>query len=377
MKPGWIILSIGALAAAFAVGRLSAPPAAEEAFELASFRRAVEDPDWLSRTHGLTRFLRGLSPQNLPAALEALEPQLAWLTTDELRLFMLAWSRFDPQAAFDRAMHWPPQYRRNGAGAALYAWAFRDPQAALEAMKNANVPEFDEFLEARLIAGWTHGEHIDTAISYIALLPQNPQRFAYVGTLAWELSKRGPEAVMNWADEAPAVLPRYRAAAFLKAASTLAPIDAPATARWLAGHMNQDYADGALRVVARSWAATDPLAAMEWLSALPAGAQRTGSIANAFRVWHDRSPERAESWLRDATPSNALDPAVRVMVGRSRHSSPRKAIDWAKAIADPARRAGVLAGLERGSAADSVDEQSWLDEEQAEPGDEDASTPTP
>lgn len=355
MKWAWTLASLAALALAFAAGRATAPLTESDLARVESFRRGLEDPDWLTRTHRLSSFLQSLSPENLPEALEALEPHLPWLSTDELRLFMFAWARFDPAGALEYALAWPPQVRRIGAGAAVYAWGFRDPGAARAALEEVQAPELAEFLEGRLVAGWTHGPHVDSAVAYIATLPEGPRRFGHVGTLAWELSKRGTDAVMRWAEESPTVLPRYRAAVFLKAASTLAPLDPPGTARWLAGHIDADYADGALRVVTRSWAASDPPAAMAWLETLPAGTRRTGLVTNAFRVWHDRTPEAAEKWLRNATPARALDPAVRVMVGRTRQTSPRRAIPWAMAIEDAERRERVVAALERLASGAEVD----------------------
>jgi hypothetical protein len=91
-------------------------------------------------------------------------------------------------------------------------------------------------------------------------------------------------------------------------------------------------------------------------------------------VWHDRAPHEAEQWLRRATPAAALDPAVRVMVGRSKQSSTKRAIAWARALDDAERRKSVIAALEKlsdvpaGKAGPgAAEDESWweLDEEPA------------
>ncbi len=322
-----------ALALGFWLGRATAPLPESELASVASFRRSLEDPDWLTRSYRFSAFLVGLNPENLPDALEALEPQLPWLLTDEFRVFMLAWSRFDPRGAFEHAQAWPPQIRRNAGATAMYAWGFRNPLEAVRELSTVEDAEMQAFWAARLLAGWAHGEFRDSASDYIAALPESPTRLAYLATLAWEISKEGPEAVMRWAEGVPDNPLRFKQAVFLKATSTLAGIDAPLTARWLRGHLDRDYADDALLVVAGGWATSDPPAAMSWLTGLPTGKKRAAAVKTGFRVWLNRSPEDAERWLRSASPAPAVDPAVRFMLERTRDEKPEVSREWAARLA--------------------------------------------
>jgi hypothetical protein len=322
-----------ALALSFWLGRATAPVPESELARLASFRRSLEDPDWLTRSHRFSSYLVGLNPENLPDTLEALEPHLPWLLTDEFRVFMLAWSRFDPRGAFEQARSWPPRIRRNAGAAAMYAWGFRNPLEALRELSTVENAELQEFWAARLLAGWAHGEYRDTASEYIAKLPDGSTRLTFLATLAWEVSKEGPEAVIRWAEGVPDDPPHFKQAVFLKAASTLAGIDAPATARWLQGHLDRDYVDNALRSVARSWATSDAPAAMSWLIGLPADKKRDAAVKTGYGAWFSRSPTEAEAWLRSASPAPAVDPAVRFMVERTRKKNPELSREWAARIA--------------------------------------------
>lgn len=362
-KPTAAVLGIAALALGFGLGRATAPRSDAELSTLASFHGALGEPDWLARTYRMSAFLQGLSPENLPAALDALEPQLPWLVTDELRLFMLAWSRFDPPAALERALGWPQQFRRNGSGAAVYAWAFRDPEAALRALDSVEDAELREFMEGRLVAGWVHGLHKQSADDYIATLPEGPRRLRYLGLLAWELSKQGPAAVISWAEQVPDSDPRYKADVFLQTSSALSDIDPSTTSAWLQPHLGRPYAADALGVLARSWALQDPNAAMAWATRLPPG-DREGAVGGAFSAWLDQSPADAERWLRSATPASTLDPAVRVLVRRKRQQSPAEALDWALTIADPAQRRGLLGDVGRAwLRRDPAAARAWLERE--------------
>ena len=333
MKWTAVIFVALALALSFWLGRATAPVVESELASVASFRRSLEDPDWLTRTYRFSSFLVGLNPENLPDALEALEPHLRWLLTDEFRMFMLAWSRFDPRGAFEHARSWPLQIRRNAGSAAMYAWGFRNPLEAVRELSSVEDTEFQAFLAARMLAGWAHGEYRDSASEYIASLPDSTVRRRYLTTLVWEISKEGSEALMRWAEDVPDDLPRVKRDIFLEATGTLAGVDAPSTARWLRGHLDRDYADDALAILASIWVTSDAPTAMSWLTQLPAGKQRKAAVRAGFRVWFNRSPADAERWLRSASPAPAVDSAVRFMVERTRDEKPEVARKWAARIA--------------------------------------------
>lgn len=345
MHPRHLLTAILALLAGLALGRAFPPAAPRGAADTSVFRASLEEDDWLDRTWAQSVFLQGLTPENLPEALAALEPQLPWLATDELRLFMLAWSRFDAAGALDYALSQPAPYRRNLSGAAIYAWAFREPVAARAALQRVEDDELHDFMQGRLVAGWVRAGDSEGVGEYLTSLPQGPRRLRFLSMLAWELSTRGPEAVEAWAEAAPAAFPRYKAAVFLKATSRLASIDPAGTARWVSEYLDRPYADGVLRAVARSWAMRDPRAAMHWLAALPAGLKREASVSNAFRVWLDRDADAAERWLRAEVPSASLDAGVSVMVGRHRDSSREQALVWALRLDERALREQVLTNI--------------------------------
>ena len=307
MRGAAIGVVVLALAAGFGLGRWTAPRSDWELSTLASFRWALDDPDWLVRTYRMSAYLQDLTPEQLPDALALVEANLPWLTTDEIRLFMFAWTRLDPAGALEHALGWPQPFNRNGAGAALYAWAFRDPRAALAAFGPLDDgSRLSEFLQGRLVAGWAHGPHKESASDYIATLPEGSRRLSYVAMLAWELSKQGPDAVIRWAEAVPDADADYKSAVFFKAAGTLAGIDPPGTAKWVGRHAERSYADGALLAVARSWVASDGAAAMTWLAELPAGEQRERLRADAGRAWLRREPVAARVWLESGGADAAL-----------------------------------------------------------------------
>jgi hypothetical protein len=341
------VLALLGLALGFGLGRFTAPGPPADLADLDSFRRGIAERDWLNRSFRMSGFLLNLGPENLPGAVEALDAHREWLNTDDLRLFMLAWCRFDPEGALSYGLSWPKHLRRNSAGAAIYAWAFRDPDGARRALQTVDDPDLKKFMETRLVAGWAHGPDWRGVSEFIAGLPEGRLRLQYMGTLAWELSKRGPDAVTSWAEAVPEVSSRFKNGAFLKAAEAVAATDVERAANWVRAHLDEPYAEGAVSAVVQRWAATDPPAAMAWLAELPPGLKRDANVELGFRVWQRRTPEPAERWLRAATPARTLDPAVRVMVSQTRVAAPAEALGWARAIDDPELRERVSASVAR------------------------------
>jgi hypothetical protein len=362
MKATRVALIALALAGAAGLGRLSAPrPAREDPATLASFRRALEERDWLARTHRMSAFLERLGPDELPEALEALERRRPWLGQDEVRLFMLAWARFDAPASLERALGWPGRSRRTAAGAAIYAWAFHDPRSAMRALERVEDAQLRDFLRTRLVAGWARSEHRHSANGYVASLPEGAQRDSFAGMLAREFNEEGAEALMRWADGVPEVVPSYKATVFRKACAALAATDPEAAVRWAATHAGRSYAVGSTAIIAGRWADLDPEAALAWLVAQPAGAERDDAVADAFGRWSSLSSAEAERWLRSSTPAAALDPAVRVAVRRTNQGSPEGAVEWAKRIEDAELRDEVIVAVGRAwLRRDAEGAGSWL-----------------
>jgi hypothetical protein len=356
-------LALVSLAAGFGLGRLTpTPPLAPALGDIDSFRRALDDPDWLDRMYLQSAFLRHLDAEKLPAALEALRERELWLGSEELRLFMFAWARFDPRTAFARALAWPGPLRRRASGAAIYAWAYRDPLAARGALASVEDPNLRSWVHERLVAGWARRDP-DEAIDYVASLASGPERLRLSTVLAEELVRDGPDRVTGWVETLPDGGDGYKRSAFEEASAVLAAIDAPRTAHWVEAHVAYPYAEGAPIRVAERWQTHDPAAALEWLAGLPARDERDAAIVSGFRRWLRDRPEEAKTWLYAHSPQPRLDLAVRVVARRTSAADPGTAVEWAERIHAPALREASLTQLGRyWLRTDPQRAQAWLDE---------------
>jgi hypothetical protein len=341
MRAPVVLLVVVAVAAAFALGRHLER---RELASIDSFREALASRDEIERSHRISAFLRGLDAEKLPDALAALEANDSGVTREEVRLLMLAWSRFDPAGAFAWARAWPTPWSDTLMTEAMYAWGLRDAHAALRELDGLEDPKLQTRLKGSLIEGWLHGEDRAGAGEYIAAIPDGRQRGRLALALAAETLREGPEAVMRWAEAVPEDAPNdFKRGAFYQASAVVAGVDPRRAAAWWEANRMHPYSRGSLEVIARRWAVhDDPKTLFAWLKGLPSDGESAGetgdALAAGFRVWLGDDPERAEAWLSSALPDPGLDPAIVEIVRARLQSSPASAVEWAARIEDEAQR---------------------------------------
>jgi hypothetical protein len=306
---------------------------------LESFRSALDETGAIERSYGFSAFLRNLTEDQLPEAIEAFEAERAWLSQEELRLFMLAWARFDAAGAFERVDAWTEGNRDMAQSAAIYAWAFHDPSAALEALGGVKGRLVQRRLRTELVNGWSARADKWDLGEWIATLPEGDAKQRHLGTLARALLRDGPEQLIAWAESVPGKPDgNFKSLAVLKAMNALAHKHYLRAKQWIDEHVDQEYAQNAGPIVVRHWAQHDPKAALLWGLELPGANLRDRAVAYSFPPWLKREPEAAEAWLRAETPSAALDSAVRVMLRQTMSFSFEGAMEWAEKVEDPVKK---------------------------------------
>ncbi|NRA07389.1 MAG: hypothetical protein HRU02_04465 [Myxococcales bacterium] len=211
MSAKWLGFGILMLAVGFGLGRLSGfTPAGEEERSLASFQQALVERDPLQRWFRVSSYLQGLSPEELPDAVAVLQAQPRRLQSDELRAFMLAWARFDPHRALEQALAWPAADRRRASGAAMFAYAFYQPEAGSRMLARLPEGKLRDFLQERMLEGWAASGRLGELNAYLASLPEGDRRNVLVALLAREVARDGPQALVRWRDEFPAEDPALR-----------------------------------------------------------------------------------------------------------------------------------------------------------------------
>jgi len=341
----------------------SSEPRAEVPGEFAvRLSAALRDRDVLTRTHRLSEALLELDERNVEAAVAILETQRRGVTEGEVRLFMLAWCRFDPAGAFAWADAWPGPWRNTLVRMALFAWAFHDPESAVEAFSGMEPPPRSE-LHASLISGWARSEDKAGLTEYLFSRPPSSKRSKFIGVLLAELTKEGPEAIATWAEGVPVEAPyQAKATAFLTAGGALAQYDPSHASEFYEAHQQFDYAQPALNTISRRWVDHhEPAMLFEWLFSLPPGEAVTEAVETGFGRWWRKAPEDARAWVLAAPSTEALDPAVALFALQLSRISVTRAAEWAERIHDEALRRRTLAPiLRQWSREDGAAAREWM-----------------
>jgi hypothetical protein len=351
--------------AAFALGRLAAPRAEPPPADLgAAVRAALGEPDLLLRLGRTASLLEHLDAETLPGVLAIYDGLLAVVGQSDIRPFLAAWARFDPEGALDHALAWPYQIKREiGVEAAIEAWAQRDPDAARAAYERIGEerPEVRDQLFLGLLAGWVHsgGDGLD---AYLAELPPAVADSA-TGVAVGALMRRGgPEATLRWADSilhADGTDARFAQSVFRRAARSAARCDPERTAAWALSHAGSGYALDGLRLVAEQWAGRDGRAALAWLRERAAGEPREQAVRAAFVQWSKVDPDGAQAWLAAEELSEFHAPALDAHARRL--AAPEEAVGWCERILDATRRRGCLKTVAtRWYRKDAAAAEAWL-----------------
>ena len=116
------------LVAAFAAGRVTAPPESASAPDDfgAAIRAALAEKDGVDHAERTASVLQQLDPENVLEVAAVYDRMINMLGELDIRPFAFAWARFDPAAALDHTLSWPYREQQQiGASAAIEAWAMR------------------------------------------------------------------------------------------------------------------------------------------------------------------------------------------------------------------------------------------------------------
>jgi hypothetical protein len=335
---------------------------------LETLSTALGERDELERTYLLTSFLRTLRPEDMPLALAEVEKNRAGIDADEVRLFMLAWTRFDGPGAFATARDWPTPWKTILMEQAMQAWGYNDGRAALAESEQIEDEALREKLQIALVSGWISSHDRLGASEYAATVSEPRRRTRLALRLAGEAKRDGVEAVIAWADAVPEDAPNdFKEAVFSHAAGVIARIDPKRVTTWYEGQMKYAYTSLGLRSIAGKWAQFhDPGALITWLDSLPIEeareSERVGAVGMAFRTWAPLAPDEAEAWLESASAGPTRDVAIDEFARATVDTDPTNAVRWVGQITDDElRRTRTLRYTRLWFAQDPDAAETWLE----------------
>jgi hypothetical protein len=369
-------LAVACLAAGFGLGcsdgerSSSSRPGTETSRPgMETFRAGLLEHDELERKYLLTSFLRTMRPEEVRPALAEVEKYRTGFDAEEVRLLMLAWTRFDGPGAFATARDWPTPWKSVLMRETLSAWAFNDGRAALTECEQIQDEDLRMSLCEAVVTGWVRSRDRLGASEYAATLSDGKRRSRIALRLAGNAKRDGPEAVIAWADAVPEDAPNgFKATAFSHASAVVARLDPERAAAWYEGRMKHPYTSAGLRSIAGKWAEYhDSKALLAWIETLPIEdareSERTEAVRTIFRVWAPQAPEEAEAWLESAPAGPARDQAIDEFARATYEFAPAEAVLWVGQIADEElRRKRTIRYARRWFALEPAAARKWLAE---------------
>jgi len=361
-------LSIG-LALACSRGSEPEKPATPPVASLETLRAALTERDELERKYLLTSYLRTLDPQDLPAALEEIEKHRVGFDSEEVRLLMFAWCRFDGAGAFATAKNWPSPWRSVLIEEAMHAWAFHDGPAALAELGTITDDELRETLHAAMMSGWVGSRDPLGAAAVAAQVSDFKRRSRLAFRLAGEVKRDGPDALIAFVDGVPEDAPNdFKATLFGHASGMVARIDPQIAAAWFEREIDRPYTAGGLQNIASKWAQFhDPRALIEWVGGLSGerlgDADRAIAVGTAYRIWAADDPDAAADAVDSIQAGPLRDAAIDELARALAEQSPAEALRWSQQIEDDVlRRKRTLRYTRKWFMADSVAFDAWFAE---------------
>jgi hypothetical protein len=321
----------------------SAPITSDEEIGARATEILNNGKDPLGRVTEFSALLPTLGPTAAPALVKAIEASPLDGGDPEFVLLGMWWARFDPQAA----MAWTATERRaqyaTVIAGIIRSWAHSDPAAALAAARGLPSQGQQELAIDAAIAGWDESGAPGLLERVADLQDRDQQRLA-ASVARRRVLSLGPEGAFRWVESLEAA-PPFREMIAVRVASASAEVTGGGAiaAAWATPRVrSDDRLSGYPRRIATRWVAKDPEAAMAWLATLPAGADRSDGVAEAFRAWAIRDYRAAFEWIEKAELQPWNEPALAIYARAIANDHPKEAIEHAQRISDPELREGTM-----------------------------------
>jgi hypothetical protein len=247
------------------------------------------------------------------------------------------------------------------------SWAHVDPKEALQNAAKVRFSGQRELAKDAIYAGWDESGKpgLWEASSELTLADQ--QRLAQV-VARRRVVTMGFAKALEWAQSFPN--PDMQQMVTLRVASAAANFKhgAPEVAEWATPVIvSAEQPTQLPRRIGTRWVKHDPLAAMAWLSSLPAGVDRDDGVIESYRDWMVNDFPAAEKWIREKIGAEEIEawcePAVSVFTKTNGLSRPAESLEIAarfkdESLRDTTRVLILVHWFKRDPAA----AQAWLDE---------------
>ncbi len=328
------------------------PSSPEQLARLASIVR-TEDP--LDRARALLAFIDKLGPNDFEAAIS----QFRSLGITESRMgeyaqLLSAWAKVDPLAALAYA----EKNTRSefAASTILTTWAGTDPEAAIRWAETHHEGEGANPYLAGIIRSLAATDPT-RASQLLTGMPKSVERGEALDAMLPHVISQGADATKAWI--ASLTDDSLRNGAMMRSAEQLAATDPSGTAAWLLANPG-DATQRRMDDVYRVWAKNNQTEAVQSLSTLPAGENRTNALRGVVNSMATNNPQAAVS-LMDRFQNDLNDRVVQNVIWHSFGSDPSLAVNQISRIADENERNRTYGRMLRAwTERDPVAANTWI-----------------
>jgi hypothetical protein len=300
---------------------------------------AVRDPrdamDWiLARKEtgdidgGLHAALSIWSGRDPDAAIQAVRDLPEGTTRDEA-IGILAQNLVgsDPASAVELAKEIPEGSARDSAVQQIaHRWARIDPKAAAEWML-ANTSEDRRWSMHQIMWEWSRSDP-EGALTWVKSLPENERKGEMLGRVLSNFAHSNPRYAADLVENLQPEAQRGAVGAFIDNWSQRDPV---AAATWATGKLMDEQARStALSTIASTWAGRDPAAASQWLEKLKPGSERDAAVKSFSDIAAQRDPEGAIAWAATIGGKKQRYEAIFHAWHAWVRTSPERAVEWSR-----------------------------------------------
>jgi len=299
---------------------------------LARLTAILRSEDPMNRNRALFAFIDRLGPADFEAAADHFRGLgLTDSRMGEYALLLSAWAKMDPLAALAFSKSHPDD--RFASETVLATWASSDPDAALRWAQTTHEGSGPNPHLVGVIRGIAE-TNPEWAAKLLVEMPPGNERFEALNGVVPQLLARGADVARAWIEGLTD--DSLRDAAMKRLASDLAAADPAATAAWLQANPGE-AAERRLDDVYGKWAGLDQKAAVDSLSSLPAGENRSNALSGVVGTLAKSDPAAALSML-DRFSGDVTEPVLKSFLWYSLESDPGLAVSQISRIEDDTRR---------------------------------------
>jgi hypothetical protein len=327
-------------------------------------RTILMDEDVLRRAQQLAELLREVGPSSVDDVRAGFETVVIDIGNLELVLLAEWWASFDPQAAFEW-MRLGFSSKHPAVITALFrAWGRTDPQAALEVINDAPFPDLRRAFYNSLVAGWDESGQPGVMEFLQALGPGEARQSSLMVIARRRAAREGAEGVIGWAESVSDEDSKFKLNAHRRAAGAAGEVDPRGATAWVEEQLRGEYGSSLPRFLGTRWAAKEPVAALEWLSGLPAGTERDSAVRETYRVWATDNAKEAMAWMRESPAEPWLDRAWAQFAQQIARRHPEEAVERANAMSDAGLQEATLIRVGRiWLLNDEAAARAWMQEQ--------------